>query len=114
MTALQASSKAHDARLEEGMGHLSESEKAAINQVLLNLERAMTRDEGLPGRDWFKHHIYAPGFLTGYGVKTLPGIREALEARNWPEAEMQIKIAATVINHVAATMDQATRILEGS
>ena len=114
VTALQASSKAYDARLEEGMGQLSESEKAAINQVLLKLERAMTRDEGLPGRDWFKHHIYAPGFLTGYGVKTLPGIREALEARNWPEAEKQINVAATVINHVAATMDQATRILEGS
>ena len=111
LAALQASSLAYDDRLVKRAEYLTESQMAAVNQVLLNLERTMSRDDGLPGRDWFKHHIYAPGFFTGYGVKTLPGIREALEARNWEEAERQVVIAAGVLSAVAAAMDQAAMLM---
>ncbi|MDE2957640.1 MAG: M28 family peptidase [Bacteroidota bacterium] len=111
LAALQASSLAYDRQLADRAEHLTESRKAAINQVLLNLERTMSREDGLPGRDWFKHHIYAPGFLTGYGVKTLPGIREALEARSWAEAERQVVIAAEVLSQVAAAIDQAAALM---
>ena len=58
-----------------------------LDEILYKPERALTtRPKGLPRRDWFRHQIYAPGFYTGYGVKTLPGIREAIEQRNWKEA----------------------------
>jgi len=57
-----------------------------LNEILYKAERSLINDNGLPRRPWYKHQIYAPGYYTGYGVKTLPGIREALEQRNWKEA----------------------------
>ena len=60
----------------------------------MKTERALTRKEGLPRRPWYRHQIYAPGFYTGYGVKTLPGVREALEQRQWKEAEEQVGVVA--------------------
>ena len=84
----------------------------ALDTVLLKAERALTRSEGLPRRAWFKHHIYAPGFYTGYGVKTLPGIREAIEQRNWPEAEEQIQLLAGVLHRFANEVDRATTALK--
>ena len=54
------------------------------------MERALTLDEGLPDRPWFQHQIYAPGFYTGYGVKTLPGVRESIEQKEWKLADEQI------------------------
>ncbi len=68
-----------------------------LNRLLAQLERAMASDDGLPRRPWFRHQIYAPGYYTGYGVKTLPGIREAIEERKWVEADEQmIRVAATL------------------
>ena len=72
-----------------------------INQHLLALEQSLTSTEGLPNRNWFRHQIYAPGFYTGYGVKTLPGIREAIELRDW-------ELAATHIDRVAQLLDGFT------
>jgi N-acetylated-alpha-linked acidic dipeptidase len=80
---------------------------AALDEALYKTERALTRREGLPRRDWFRHQIYAPGFYTGYGVKTLPGIREAIEQRNWKEAEEQIVIVSKVLDGLAAEIDRA-------
>jgi N-acetylated-alpha-linked acidic dipeptidase len=81
------------------------SENAALDEMLYKTERTLTRTQGLPRRDWFRHQIYAPGFYTGYGVKTLPGIREAIEQRNWKEAEEQIKIVADVLEKFASQLD---------
>lgn len=64
-----------------------------------------------PRRPWYKHTIYAPGFYTGYGVKTLPGIREAIEQRNWPEAQEQIEIAGKALRDYAGQVDAASKIL---
>jgi N-acetylated-alpha-linked acidic dipeptidase len=75
--------------------------------VLYGTERSLTQSAGLPRRDWFRHQIYAPGFYTGYGVKTLPGIREAIEQRNWKEAADQIEITARTIERYAAEIDKA-------
>jgi N-acetylated-alpha-linked acidic dipeptidase len=83
---------------------------AALDEALYKTERALTRTEGLPRRDWFRHQIYAPGFYTGYGVKTLPGVREAIEQRNWKEAEEQIVVLARVIDELASKIDEAGRI----
>ncbi len=79
--------------------------RAELDRILYGTERSLTRTAGLPRRDWFRHHIYAPGFYTGYGVKTLPGIREAIEQRNWAEAAEQIKILAAVIDKFSTEID---------
>ncbi len=83
----------------------------ALNAILMKTERALTRSEGLPRRPWFIHQIYAPGLYTGYGVKTLPAVREALEQRNWQEAAEQIEIVARVIEGFAGEIDRATTVL---
>lgn len=82
-----------------------------LDAVLRGFERAMTRDAGLPRRPWFKHQIYAPGFYTGYGVKTLPGVREAVEQHNWKEAGEQITLAADTLRRIAAEIDRAAALL---
>jgi N-acetylated-alpha-linked acidic dipeptidase len=69
----------------------------AVNKALYRAEQQLLSDNGLPRRSWYRHTIYAPGFYTGYGVKTLPGIREAIEQRNWKEAQEQIEIDAAVL-----------------
>ena len=73
----------------------------------------MTRDEGLEGRTWYKHHIYAPGFYTGYGVKTIPGVREAIEQREYEKVGPQVEIAAGVLNAMAERVEQVTSAIEG-
>ena len=83
---------------------------AEVDRILFHTERALTRSEGLPGREWYVHHLYAPGFYTGYGVKTLPGVREAIEQRDWAQADVQIGIAADVITGLAAEIDRATAL----
>lgn len=81
---------------------LPQAKADAINKALYQAEQQLLHDKGLPNRSWYKHTIYAPGFYTGYGVKTLPGIREAIEQRRWQEAEEQIVIAAAAVNRLAA------------
>jgi N-acetylated-alpha-linked acidic dipeptidase len=81
-----------------------------LNQLLYQAEQQLL-SEGLPRRPWYRHTIYAPGFYTGYGVKTLPGIREAIEQRNWAEAQEQIEITAKAIERYSSTVDQASKIL---
>lgn len=108
LAVLQSSSVAYQQKLRTVMPAGGRKE---LDAILMKTERALTRPEGLPRRDWFRHHIYAPGFYTGYGVKTLPGVREAIEQRNWKEAEEQIIIAALVIERFAAEIDRATRAL---
>lgn len=73
----------------------------SINKKLYAAEQQLLLPEGLPRRSWYKHAVYAPGFYTGYGVKTLPGIREAIEQRAWPEAQEQIAAAAAAVNRLA-------------
>lgn len=86
-------------------------QKRALNAILMKTERALTRSEGLPRRPWFIHQIYAPGFYTGYGVKTLPAVREAIEQRDWQEAAEQVEIVARVIEGFADEIDRATAIV---
>jgi N-acetylated-alpha-linked acidic dipeptidase len=91
---------------------MNEKEVLALNKKLMMSERVLTSPEGLPGRPWFKHMVYAPGMYTGYGVKTIPGVREAIEQKNWKEADKQIGIAATVFDNEAALIDAAANDLD--
>lgn len=90
----------------------TDAEIQSLNQLLKSTERLMTNNKGLPRRPWYRHQIYAPGFHTGYGVKTLPGIREAIEQKDWDEASEQIGIVADMLNQVSEALEQATRILK--
>ncbi len=73
----------------------------SLNRMLYRAEQELLLDQGLPLRPWYKHVLYAPGFYTGYSVKTLPGIRESIEQRNFLQAEIEIKRAAFSINKLA-------------
>lgn len=84
-----------------------------LNALLYQSERKLLSDAGLPRRDWFKHQIYAPGFYTGYGVKTLPGAREAIEEKNWSEAAEQIKVISKTLDAASAQIEAAARKLRG-
>jgi N-acetylated-alpha-linked acidic dipeptidase len=75
------------------------------------MEQAMTAPAGLPGREWYKHFIYAPGLLTGYEVKTLPGVREAIDESRWEEANRYTMITAGVLAAYCDRLDHATVLL---
>ena len=79
------------------------------NYLLYQTERELIRQEGLNGRPWYKHHIYAPGFYTGYGVKTIPGVREAIEQRQFDEVAEQIDIAAEVLTKMAVKVEELSK-----
>ncbi len=82
-----------------------------VNILIYQSEQKLLLPDGLPGRQWYKHAIYAPGYYTGYGVKTLPGIREAIEGRRWQEAQQQITEAAKVIDAYNAQINSAMTAL---
>jgi N-acetylated-alpha-linked acidic dipeptidase len=106
--AVAAFDKAREAR---GGRALPSASARALDRLLIGSERALTRDEGLPGRPWYRHQIYAPGRYTGYGVKTLPAVREALELRRWSEAEEQAVLVGKTLETFAAQLDKATALL---
>ena len=74
----------------------------------------MLRPEGLPRRPWYRHLIYAPGFYTGYGAKTIPGVREAIEEKRYQEAENEIARVTQVLQDYAAVVDAAASQLEST
>jgi N-acetylated-alpha-linked acidic dipeptidase len=78
---------------------------AAANAQLVRSERVLLSDAGLPNRPWFKHLLYAPGYYTGYGVKTIPGVREAIEQHEWSLANQQIERVAAALNAEATLVD---------
>ncbi|OYV98567.1 MAG: folate hydrolase [Acidobacteria bacterium 21-70-11] len=99
------------ARANGGAGLADESVQT-VNATLMGVERAMLDPAGLPDRPWFENLLYAPGMYTGYGVKTVPMVREAIELRRWQEADEGIVRTAKVLADVAAVIDRATAALE--
>jgi N-acetylated-alpha-linked acidic dipeptidase len=91
---------------------INETTRARVNQALLATERAWLADAGLPGRPFYKHQLVAPGMYTGYSAKTLPGVREAIEAGRWDEANAQVKVLAATIRAVTGKIEEATRAFE--
>ena len=78
----------------------------SVNEQLLQAERAMTTTEGLKNRPWYRHLLYAPGFYTGYGVKTMPGVREAIEQGSWSEVDGEINRIALALTREATLVSQ--------
>lgn len=82
-----------------------------LNTLLYKAEQELLTDNGLPRRPWYRHTIYAPGYYTGYGVKTLPGVREAIEQRNWDEAHEQIAVVAQALTNYRINIEKAIELL---
>ena len=100
------------AKLEKAAAHVEEikatgnaAQLATLNSKIYTAEQKLLSETGLPRRPWFKHTIYAPGFYTGYGVKTVPGVREAIEQKNWPETKEQITETAKAIEKLSMFLD---------
>ncbi len=90
---------------------LNEAQRTRLNGLVRGLEQTLIYPHGLPGRGWYRHMIYAPGLHTGYGVKTLPGLREAIEQRLWAEADQYMTIIADALSAYSDRLDQATAAL---
>jgi N-acetylated-alpha-linked acidic dipeptidase len=86
-------------------------ELGQLNRLLITSERQLGAGDGLPRRPWFKHQIYAPGFYTGYGVKTMPQIREGLEEGRFTEAQGGTRTVSNAVNALAKQVEQAARTL---
>jgi len=114
--ALARSAERYRKALSAKQSALSESESsqlAALNAKLIESERTLTNDAGLPRRPWFKHLLYAPGVYSGYGVKTVPGVREGIEQKRYSEAEQEIFRVGKALQDEAALIDSAAQMLEG-
>src|SRR5690349_17073189 len=95
----------------KGGAAMAASSLAEVNKLLMESERRLTNAEGLPNRPWFKHQLYAPGFYTGYAVKTVPAVREAIVSKQWKQADEAIIVVARVLENEAALISSAAQKL---
>ncbi len=93
-------------------GVASPASLAQVNALLRQTDQAMLVPGGLPKRPWYQHALYAPGYYTGYGVKTLPGVREAIEQKDWKLADEQIGKLAAALGRESDLIIRAAQLLE--
>ena len=105
--ALTAAAQRYQTAFSRAMDGPATASFVKLNADLLGSERLLLSSAGLPNRPWYKHLLYAPGFYTGYGVKTIPGVREAIEQKEWPLATTEITRVANALNAEAALVDRA-------
>jgi len=98
----------------QGADALAHASLQRVNQTLIDSERRLTSPEGLPGRPWFKHQIYAPGLYTGYDVKTIPAVREAIEQKKWKEADAALVDIGKILDSESALILSAAQELENA
>jgi N-acetylated-alpha-linked acidic dipeptidase len=110
---LRKSAAAYDAAYASKGGSLSPAARMKLNSLLATIDQLLTDDRGLPGRPWFKNLIYAPGRFTGYGAKTLPGVREAIEERRFADAAEYAGRTARLITAYATRLDAARAVVDG-
>ncbi|WP_298670571.1 transferrin receptor-like dimerization domain-containing protein [uncultured Sphingomonas sp.] len=113
VAALKQSATSFDAALAARGAGLTQSQRDRLTAQLRDVDQLLLDERGLPGRPWYKHLIYAPGRFTGYGAKTLPGVREAIEERRFDDANEYAARTAKVLRDYAARLDQARATLEG-
>jgi len=97
-----------------GGAALGSASLAEVNKMLMESERRLTNAEGLPNRPWFKHQLYAPGFYTGYAAKTVPAVREAIEQKQWKQADEGIVAVARVLQEEAVLISSVAQKLLGA
>ncbi|MEA2946822.1 MAG: hypothetical protein QOI40_2152 [Alphaproteobacteria bacterium] len=108
---LKVSAKAYDAAFAAGADTLPAERKAKLRELMRSIDQTLTPEVGLPVRPWFKNLVYAPGRFTGYGAKTMPGIREAIEEERFADAVTYLGLTADAINAYSDRLDQATAVL---
>jgi N-acetylated-alpha-linked acidic dipeptidase len=106
--------KALDQVNANGGAALASASLAEVNKMLIDSERRLTNAEGLPNRPWFKHQLYAPGYYTGYAAKTVPAVREAIEQKQWKQADEGIVVVARVLQDEAALISSAAQKLSAA
>jgi N-acetylated-alpha-linked acidic dipeptidase len=111
---LRRSAKAYDDALAKGASDLSDARLARLQVLMFDIDQTLAPNVGLPGRTWYKNLIYAPGRFTGYGAKTLPGVREAIEDQRWADANLYAKLTADALNAYSERLDKATAVLKGA
>ena len=112
--ALAAAADRYKKAVDGSRGRLTPDVTKRVNAKLIASERRLTDPAGLRGRDWYRHLLYAPGFYTGYSVKTVPGVREGIEQKQYAEAETEIVRAAAAIQREADLVNAAAGDLESS
>ncbi|MBV8976598.1 MAG: M28 family peptidase [Alphaproteobacteria bacterium] len=114
VTRLKASAAVYDAAFDRNAATLTPEARAKLRGLMLSLDQTLAPAEvGLPDRIWYLNQIYAPGRFTGYGAKTIPGVREAIEDERFDDAVKYIKVIAGVLDAYSARLDQATAVLSG-
>ena len=110
---LKHSAKAYDEALVKNASSLSGLRLARLQSLMFDIDQTLAPNVGLPGRPWYRNLIYAPGRFTGYGAKTLPGVREAIEDQRWADANLYSKLTADALTAYSDRLDEATAVLEG-
>jgi N-acetylated-alpha-linked acidic dipeptidase len=110
---LKASAKAYDGAYAAKGASLTQPQRDKLNGLLADIDQLLLDPRGLPGRPWFRNLVYAPGRFTGYGAKTLPGVREAIEERRFADANEYAGRTAAVLDAYSARLDQARAVVEG-
>jgi N-acetylated-alpha-linked acidic dipeptidase len=110
---LKRSAKDYDEAFVKTAAGLPADRLAKLRALMQTIDQTLAPDVGLPGRPWCKNLIYAPGRFTGYGAKTMPGVREAIEEQRWADADQYAKLTAAALNAYSDRLDQARAVLEG-
>jgi N-acetylated-alpha-linked acidic dipeptidase len=110
---LKQSAKAYDAALAKDGAALAADRMARLQGLMLTIDQTLAPDVGLPERPWYKNLLYAPGRYTGYGAKTMPGVREAIEEERWADADRYAKLTAAALDAYSDRLDLARAVLEG-
>lgn len=110
---LQTAATAYDKAYADRSAALDPARRARLNAQLRDIDQLLLDERGLPGRPWYKNLVYAPGRFTGYGAKTLPGVREAIEERRWADANEYAGRTAKVLTAYATRLDAARATVEG-
>lgn len=118
LDALEEAGQGYERALASLSGASSESvlgsaRLSQLNQLLYTSERRLGYEEGLPNREWFRHQVYAPGFFTGYGVKTIPGVREGIEEEDWEAARFYVRVVSESLSSLTSQVREAEEIVRG-
>jgi N-acetylated-alpha-linked acidic dipeptidase len=110
---LKRNAKDYDEAFARSAAGLPPDRTAKLQALMQTIDQTLAPDIGLPGRPWYRNLVYAPGRLTGYGTKTLPGVREAIEEQRWADADRYAKLTAAALNAYSDRLDQARAVLDG-
>jgi len=111
-SALTQAAERYKTMLDASRSRLTPDAIRSLNKSVIQSERQLTHEAGLPRRSWYRHLLYAPGFYTGYAVKTMPGVREAMEQKDFAEAEREIVRVAEALNRETELINGMMRTLE--